>query len=108
VKISIFRFVQEGLNNAYRHGQGIGQAVKCNFDGRQLKLTVSDAGPGFEQENSKAYDGRLGLVGLRERIESLGATLQIQSAPGQGTQLTMQCNIQSDEAMPPKLMQASS
>jgi len=82
LKISVFRFVQEALNNAYRHGEGIDQTVHCRFDGRQLELEVADGGPGFEPETTSGGDSGLGLIGLRERIESLGATLQIKSSPG--------------------------
>ena len=40
LKISVFRFVQEALNNAYRHGDGIDQTIHCHFDGHQLELEV--------------------------------------------------------------------
>ncbi len=93
LKISVFRFVQEALNNAYRHGGGIDQKVTCGFDNRQLELEVSDGGPGFEPETSAGENGGLGLIGLRERIESLGATLEIKSKPGEGTHLTMRCLV---------------
>ncbi|MDA1326022.1 MAG: sensor histidine kinase [Proteobacteria bacterium] len=96
LKISVFRFVQEALNNAYRHGGGIDQKVTARSRGHQLELTVSDSGPGFEPATTKGEtdkDSGLGLIGLRERIESLGATLQIQSRPGDGTQLTMRCRV---------------
>lgn len=93
LKISVFRFVQEALNNAYRHGEGVDQKVDCRFDGRQLELGVSDGGPGFVPEKSNGDGSGLGLIGLRERIESLGATLQITSTPGEGTHLTMRCQV---------------
>ena len=93
LKISVFRFVQEALNNAFRHGEGIDQMVNCRFDGQQLELEVADGGPGFEPEKTNGQDSGLGLIGLRERIESLGATLQINSKPGEGTNLTMRCHV---------------
>ena len=95
VKISMFRFVQEALNNAYRNAEGIEQIVNCRFDGRQLELEVVDSGPGFMPgENTVSeIDGELGLIGLRDRIESLEATLQINSNPGKGAQLTMRCQV---------------
>jgi signal transduction histidine kinase len=96
VKISVFRFVQEALNNSFRHAGGIDQKVICRFDGRDLELKVADGGPGFVPETTTGADGGLGLVGLRERIESLGGTLQIESVAGDGTILTMRCRV-SDE-----------
>ena len=95
LKISVFRFVQEALNNAYRHGKGIDQTVTCRFADGQLELEVADGGPGFDPGKTFGYgeDSGLGLIGLRERIESLGATLHVQSALGKGANLTMKCNV---------------
>lgn len=93
LKISVFRFVQEALNNAYRHGGGIDQNVTCRIDGSEFELNVSDGGPGFMPETPTGEDSGMGLIGLRERIESLGATLKIESTPGEGTILTMRCRL---------------
>ncbi|MBL8662674.1 MAG: hypothetical protein JNM29_07585 [Candidatus Odyssella sp.] len=86
VKATAFRIVQEGLNNAARHGgAGPHEVGAACADGR-LVITVDDAGPGFDR--AAAGDAkRLGLVGLRERLETLGGSLTIDSAPGQGTKL---------------------
>lgn len=92
IKICIYRFVQEGLSNAFRHAGGVGQAVECRLDATALHVTVSDAGPGFthtEAPCGPVSDGGLGLAGLRDRIESLGARFEIHSAPGQGTGLEL-------------------
>jgi signal transduction histidine kinase len=93
LKISVFRFVQEGLNNAYRHGGGIDQRVTCHIDGNDLELEVCDGGPGFVSETNTGEESGLGLIGLRERVESLGATLQVKSSPGEGTCLKMRCHV---------------
>ncbi|MEO5758794.1 MAG: sensor histidine kinase [Mesorhizobium sp.] len=81
-KISIYRFVQEGLNNAYRHGQGKDQAVKAGSKGGKFSVEVSDRGPGFGPARAEG----LGLAGLRERIESIGGQFETTSGP-QGTRL---------------------
>ncbi|QPC89906.1 sensor histidine kinase [Mesorhizobium sp. INR15] len=83
-KISIYRFVQEGLNNAYRHGKGKGQAVKAGSKGGKLSVEVSDRGPGFGSARAEG----LGLAGLRERIESIGGQFETTSGP-QGTRLVI-------------------
>jgi hypothetical protein len=92
LKIAVFRFVQEALNNAYRHAGGVDQKVACRFDGHDLELEVSDGGPGFATAKASSTDGGLGLIGLRERIESLGGSLSIETAPGDGTRLVMRCH----------------
>ena len=83
-KISIYRFVQEGLNNAYRHGQGKDQAVKAGVKGGRLSVEVSDSGPGFDPARAEG----LGLAGLRERIESIGGQFEAISGP-RGTRLAI-------------------
>ncbi|MEE8444712.1 MAG: sensor histidine kinase [Alphaproteobacteria bacterium] len=90
-KICAYRFVQEGLNNAFRHAGGAGQRVESRLDGGILHLSVSDSGPGFTPGDAPepSDEGGLGLAGLRERIESLGARLEIHAAPGEGTRLEM-------------------
>lgn len=80
-KICIYRFVQETLNNAYRHGGGAGQRVVQTTEGDRVRIEVADRGPGFDVDDIQPTS--LGLAGLRERIESLGGTFEINSsAPG--------------------------
>lgn len=84
LKICVYRLVQEGLTNAFRHADGKGQEVSAR--GTQvLEVCVSDRGPGFATA-SPAGPG-LGLAGLRARIEAIGGRLEVCSIPGQGTHL---------------------
>ena len=78
-KICLYRIVQEGLNNAYRHGAGIDQRVDVLVQGSLLFLTISDGGPGMDIDDvSKINDAdHMGLRGMRERVESLGGDFQI-------------------------------
>jgi signal transduction histidine kinase len=77
VAISAYRFVQEGLNNAYRHGGGLGQTVDAALDRRQLIIRVgNDLAPGEVVKARPDAVRGLGLAGLRERIESLGGTFR--------------------------------
>lgn len=87
LKITIYRVIQEALNNAYRHAQGQGQRVKVRAESGCIALEVSDDGPGFTPHAGSAESGRLGLSGMRERVESLGGTFRIESAPGRGTKI---------------------
>ncbi|RWM05327.1 MAG: sensor histidine kinase [Mesorhizobium sp.] len=88
-KISIYRFVQEGLNNAYRHGKGKGQQVRATMKGGKLVVEVQDTGPGFNPARSEG----LGLAGLRERIESIGGQFETLSGPG-GTRLVITLSVE--------------
>jgi signal transduction histidine kinase len=85
-KVCIYRFVQEGLNNAYRHAGGIGQTVHVVSDGRELIVEVADKGPGFSVAKSSGGDG-LGLAGLRDRVESLGGKFSLEAQLGSGARL---------------------
>nr|WP_246215734.1 sensor histidine kinase [Microvirga makkahensis] len=91
VKICAYRFVQEGLNNAFRHAGGNGQKVACRFAGRVMCLSVEDSG-GTGGYPSTPESG-LGLIGLRERVESLGGTFRIGKIPGGGTRVAMELLI---------------
>lgn len=82
VETTVFRVVQEALTNVARHS-GAGRAsVLASVRGRRMRVVVEDDGRGFDPS---APTGRLGLAGMRERMELVGGELQIESAPGTGT-----------------------
>ena len=87
LKITVYRLIQEALNNAYRHAGGIGQQVRVFGENDRLVVTISDSGPGFQPEQHAGWDGHLGLVGMRERVESIGGLFKIVSHIGQGTRV---------------------
>lgn len=91
VKITMYRFVQEGLNNAFRHAGGIGQKVQACCEDGSLEIEVSDQGSGFDPTRAAADGGEhLGLIGMRERVESLGGIFCIETQPGRGTRVFAQ------------------
>lgn len=85
-KICVFRFVQEALNNAYRHGEGRGQAVEVTTNGQGLDLMVKDEGNGFDP--NLVHPENIGLAGLRDRVESLGGSFEIETSQN-GTTVRM-------------------
>ena len=86
-EVAAFRIVQEALTNVARHAAASRCTVRLASDGRLLTIAVEDDGRGFDA----AEIGRagVGLIGLRERVAERGGTLQLASAPGQGTRLTV-------------------
>jgi signal transduction histidine kinase len=95
VKLTAYRAVQETLMNAYRHADAKDQKVRAEVDDVQLKLEVSDRGPGFPCDAVLERTDRLGLQGLRERIESLGGGFSIVSGPDDGTTVSMTLPIRN-------------
>ncbi|MGL4281697.1 MAG: sensor histidine kinase [Albidovulum sp.] len=92
VKICLYRFVQEGLNNAWRYGGAAGQAVNLTCKMGRLRLEVRDAGPGFGSHTLVSEDGGgMGLAGLRDRVESLGGTFSARNrTDGPGAEIIME------------------
>ncbi|TGR64825.1 sensor histidine kinase [bacterium M00.F.Ca.ET.194.01.1.1] len=93
-KICIYRFVQEALNNGYRHAGGIGQKVTQSSEGSQVTVEVADEGHGFRM--SDVSPEKLGLAGLRDRVESLGGVFHLFSS-NRGTIVRMSLNIEEME-----------
>ena len=79
---NLLRLGQEVLTNTLRHAHANHFKVHFVFDPQTLRLELRDDGCGFDP--AKRYDG-FGLVGIRERVESMGGELTVQSAPETGT-----------------------
>ncbi len=78
-KIALYRVIQEALTNGWRHASGAGQAVEVTGEGESLRIAVSDTGPGFDTATIDAGGEHLGLIGMRERVESLGGEFRVES-----------------------------
>ncbi|MFG6485132.1 CHASE3 domain-containing protein [Roseateles sp. BYS78W] len=82
-RLALYRLVQEALTNVLRHAKAKQVRVSLGEADDWLQLSIRDDGQGFNPEAVGA--GHHGLLGMRYRIESLGGTLQLLSAPGRGT-----------------------
>lgn len=86
----ILRIVQESLTNVARHARAAHVLVRLErYDGR-LRVVVEDDGSGFDPEQAAGQPGRYGLRGMRERAAHLGGGLEVRSAPGRGTTVTLE------------------
>jgi len=87
LKTSIFRILQEAMNNAAKYSQGETVTVVLRQVLGDLQLTVEDDGVGFRTDEPRKPDltGGFGLVSMRERAELFGGSLILTSTPGQGT-----------------------
>ena len=86
-KIAIYRIIQEALQNAWRHAYGKEQRVSAAVRTGAVVIEVSDGGPGFDVGTIGDSEHHLGLVGMRERVESLGGEFRIESEPARGTRV---------------------
>ncbi len=87
IEQAIYRVAQEALANVARHSHARRADVSLVYNDDSLQLSVSDDGCGFDT-NPKSQG--MGLRSIRERVASIRGTVQIQSAPGQGTRLLVQ------------------
>lgn len=89
-EIGVYRLMQEALQNISSHSQATRADVILVFAPRTLKITVIDDGIGFELDTVEQNNGgHLGLLGMRERAESLGGKFVIQSQLELGTRVEM-------------------
>ena len=88
VETAVYRTVIEALTNVAKHAAVSRASVVLEIQGQSLILIVEDQGRGFDIDTKSLIGGppqHLGLLGMRERLEAAGGTLEIESTPGAGT-----------------------
>jgi signal transduction histidine kinase len=84
---AVYRMVQEALTNLSKHASARRAWVVVRQDENFLRCEVRDDGAGFDPCSVSERRMGLGLTGIRDRLEAIGATLEIKSEPGKGTEL---------------------
>ena len=93
VEEGLYRIAQEALNNALKHAKASSVTVRIRpIEADVVELEIADDGKGFDPE-AVGDQGGMGLVNMRERAERLGGTLQIISAPGEGTRVRVRVGL---------------
>ncbi len=89
-EVALFRLVQEALSNVAKHAEARTVQVLVHHLPEEMRVVVLDDGKGFDVAEAMARQGRdhFGLLGMRERIELLGGTLELSSRPGEGTKVS--------------------
>ncbi len=93
IRTVFFRIAQEALTNVARHSKGSRAEVNIQEIEGFIRMEIKDNGQGFEVDGTtqaKTKNNRLGLLGMRERVEMVGGTFCIESAPGQGTTIRVE------------------
>jgi two-component system, NarL family, sensor histidine kinase DegS len=88
VRLAIYRIVQEALHNSIRHARADESVVRIEWLPDRLRVTIQDDGSGFEPENLRRAG--LGLMSMRERASSIGASMDIVSRAGTGTAVVVE------------------
>ena len=89
-EVAIYRILQAALHNVASHAQAHRAQVSFDFGADSLRVAIEDDGIGFDPQAALNAPGEhLGLIGMRERAESLGAELSVTSTVGEGTQIEL-------------------
>ena len=91
--ITIYRFIQEGLNNVRQHAQAKNVTIKLVSSYPKIILRLEDDGQGFdviEQQSGAFFEKHMGLLNMQERVALLGGSMQIESQPDQGTHILVE------------------
>jgi PAS domain S-box-containing protein len=90
IETTVFRMVQEALTNVHRYSGSRKAWIRIMRSGGRIRAEVRDEGRGLQVDSkalTKAAPLGVGISGMRERVEQLGGTFELESAPGRGTTL---------------------
>lgn len=105
VRLALYRVYQTSLANIVRHAEASRVWIRLKLEKEQVWMEIADNGKGFdvpERWIKLARAGHLGLVGARERVEAVGGTIWVKSAPGEGAVVKVsipRMNRDSEEQM---------
>ncbi len=85
---TIYRIVQEALNNISKYANAKKVSIKLGVEGNEIQLQILDDGVGFDLSQVRT-EHTLGLVGMRERARLLGGNFLLQASPGEGTSIAV-------------------
>lgn len=103
MEVGLFRIIQESLNNISHHSKAKEAVIVLKHKGESLDITIRDNGQGFivpKKLSSLQHEGKLGLIGLQERIDFFGGKFTINSKPTKGTKLSIKIPFHKDMTCP--------
>jgi signal transduction histidine kinase len=98
IALCVFRVAQEALGNAVKHSDAGHISVDLTGGPSSVALTITDDWKGFDV--TAPPNAGLGLITMRERVESVGGVLELHATPASGTRLTVTVPIQASESTP--------
>ncbi|KNY25091.1 sensor histidine kinase [Pseudobacteroides cellulosolvens] len=101
ISLTVFRIVQEALNNIRKHAKANSVSVNIEFIEDKLRLSINDDGVGFDVESLKVkhedIESGFGLFSMKERVELLDGEFNISSRTGSGTRLSIMIPLKQNE-----------
>lgn len=94
LEVTIYRVVQEALNNVIKHSGAASIDLRVIEAGGRVTVTVRDDGCGFDPDSNRRG---FGLLGMRERVSLVDGTLEIVSSPGEGTEIRAELPVSTAE-----------
>jgi two-component system sensor histidine kinase ComP len=90
IEVVAFRFLQEGINNVMKHSGSTRANVTITLEDERIEMIINDSGKGFDPQKIADWSlvgNHFGIIGMKERIESLGGKFDITSNIGHGVTL---------------------
>jgi signal transduction histidine kinase len=99
IETTLYRIVQEALTNAVKHAKASNVWIRAWREDFTQCCTIRDDGAGFKMRRGQGTPRKgLGLVAMRERVSAIGGTLQIESRPGHGTEVSIRLPLEATDA----------
>jgi signal transduction histidine kinase len=99
IETTLYRLVQEALTNAVKHAKASNVWIRAWREDFTQCCTIRDDGAGFKIPRGQGTHRKgLGLVAMRERVSAIGGTLQIESRPGHGTEISIRLPLEANDA----------
>jgi signal transduction histidine kinase len=99
IETTLYRLVQEALTNAVKHAKASNVWIRAWREDFTQCCTIRDDGAGFKMRHGQGTLRKgLGLVAMRERVSAIGGTLQIESSPGHGTEVSIRLPLEGNDA----------
>lgn len=90
IELNLFRITQEAVNNIVRHAEASNVSIQLIEDDGELIFTIEDDGVGFDTKILKAIDTGIGLMGIKNRVVSIGGKFSIDSSLNKGTVIAIE------------------
>ena len=102
IEMNLLRIGQEAVANAVKHGKARHITIELSYAPNEVRLRVQDDGSGFAVEQGSPT-GHFGLLDMRERAQSMGSVLKVESEPGHGTSIFVHVPLHSKEVIDEEL-----